>query len=313
MAGEWIDQLVASMSKRDLTLEDIHEAQKLKQRHFPSALFKYRTVSEYSLKNLRDSTLFLTTANKFNDPYDSVMDFDPRFGSSVLDGLLSVADIKDEAIVKEIRESDEPLVAFGRYVCQQNGEDLTDEKLREMFAFVSEREGEIHAKSISELNVQLRRSYKICSLSERLDSLPMWAHYAGGHTGFVMEYDFTRLPEKDLIGLSLWPVVYSGIFDASKILNGYEPGKRFDNMVSVLAALHKAPDWEYEKEWRLLSLEGLFEIGKCRMPLKAVHLGSKISAEDAGKVITNAKIAGVPVFKMRLVHHEFRMESVPLD
>ncbi|MCS0314009.1 DUF2971 domain-containing protein [Vibrio diabolicus] len=42
-----------------------------KKKNIPTSLFKYRAINEYSLSNLENETLWLTSADKFNDPYDS--------------------------------------------------------------------------------------------------------------------------------------------------------------------------------------------------------------------------------------------------
>ncbi|ENH6782026.1 DUF2971 domain-containing protein [Vibrio parahaemolyticus] len=42
-----------------------------KKKNIPTSLFKYRAINEYSLNNLENETLWLTSADKFNDPYDS--------------------------------------------------------------------------------------------------------------------------------------------------------------------------------------------------------------------------------------------------
>lgn len=96
------------------------------------------------------------------------------------------------------------------------------------------------AKTVNEMNGRLQNSYKICSLTERLDSLPLWGHCAKNHKGFAMRYDFRRLPLESVLGLSLWPVRYSGVFNASDLLRGIEPGQPFNNLFGLIAPLHKS-------------------------------------------------------------------------
>lgn len=129
-----------------------------------------------------------------------------------------------------------------------------------------------------------------------------------------MGYDFRRLPLENVLGLSLWPVRYSGVFDASDLLRGIEPGQPLNNLFGLIAALHKSSDWSYGQEWRLVVVDGLSEPPRnFPAPLQAVYLGSQISEEDESSVVRESLVAGVPVFKMRLVPHEFRMEAVPHD
>lgn len=83
----------------------------------------------------------------------------------------------------------------------------------------------------------------IClSLTERYDSSPMWAHYAGNSSGFVIAFDtsngfFKRGDEAERQGLH-------------KIT--YFDGKISEAMDDPYAAfMSKQADWAYEREWRL--------------------------------------------------------------
>lgn len=100
------------------------------------------------------------------------------------------------------------------------------------------------------------------SLSERMNSAPMWAHYADNNSGFVVAFDtrnewFTR--REDGTKGRLQKVAY---FD----------GKVEEPLQNVQAALiSKTTDWEYEREWRLYVREE--EIDKIvGNPSDSIHL-----------------------------------------
>lgn len=314
MSKDWVEELMQLICARNLPLENIHAAQRMKRCHFPSSLYKFREVNEYSLRNLREATLYLTFASTFNDPYDSAVDFDPHFGAThaelFLDRMEGVPEERRIAILSAM----DPMLEVVRLLHSLG--DVTDLIGEDELARIAMVMKAIHqgfvAKTVNEMNGRLQNSYKICSLTERLDSLPLWAHYAKNHKGFAMGYDFRRLPLESVLGLSLWPVRYSGVFNASDLLRGIEPGQPFNNLFGLIAALHKSSDWSYEQEWRLVVVDGSNDPPRnFSAPLKAVYLGSQISEEDEVSVVREALIAGVPVFKMRLVPHEFRVEAVP--
>lgn len=317
MSKDWVEELMQTICIRDLPLGSILSAQRMKHCHFPSSLYKYREVNEYSLSNLRESTLYLTFASTFNDPYDSAVDFDPHFGMThaelFLDRMVGVSAERRLAILS----AEDPMLEVIRYFHSQMKEvegKLSEEELVRLAAVMKNSHAGFVAKVVNEMNSKLQNSYKICSLTERLDSLPLWAHYAKNHKGFAMAYDFRRLPFESVLGLSLWPIRYSGVFNASDLLRELEPGKPFNNLFGLIAALHKSCDWSYEQEWRLVVVDGSSEPPRSfSAPLQAVYLGSQISEEDEKLVVREALVAGVPVFKMRLVPHEFRMEAVPHD
>lgn len=106
------------------------------------------------------------------------------------------------------------------------------------------------------LLTKLGRDLICLSLTERFDSSPMWAHYAGNSTGFVIAFDanngfFRRGDESERQGLH-------------KIT--YFNGKIAEMMDDPYAALmSKQEDWAYEREWRLYlkadQASKVFEVG----------------------------------------------------
>lgn len=314
MSKDWVEELMQLMCVSELPLENIRAAQRMKHSRFPSKLYKFREVNNYSLNNLREGTLHLTFASNFNDPYDSAVDFDPHFGAThaelLLEGIEEVAECHRSAIL----EAKDSVLEIVRFLYGRADESIVVDEaiLVAIAASVKNVHAGFVAKTVSELNSKLQNSYKICSLTERLDSLPLWAHYAKNHSGFAMEYDFRSLPLENLMGLALWPVRYTGVFNASDLLQGVKTKRAFNNLFGIIAALHKSPDWSYEEEWRLvLADSSSVPPQNYKVPLKAVYLGSKISERYESQIIQESMVAGIPVFKMRLVPHEFRMEAVP--
>lgn len=314
MSKDWIEELMQLMCVPELPLDNIRAAQQMKYSRLPSRLFKFREVNEYSLNNLREATLHLTFASNFNDPYDSAVDFDPHFGATHAELLLDGIEAVDEFQRSAILLAEDPVLEVVKllYGRAEQPVAVAENMLETIADVIRDNHTGFVAKTVNELNVKLQNSYKICSLTERLDSLPLWAHYAKNHAGFAMEYDFRSLPLENLMGLALWPVRYNGVFDASDLLKGVRTKRAFNNLFGVIAALHKSPDWSYEEEWRLVLPDSSSEPPQnYKVPLKAVYLGSKISEDNANLVFQAAALAEVPVFKMRLVPHEFRMEAIP--
>lgn len=97
-------------------------------------------------------------------------------------------------------------------------------------------------KVMDDLLTKLGSDLICLSLTERFDSSPMWAHYAGNSTGFVIAFEtandfFRRGNASERQGLH-------------KIT--YFDGKIAEVMDDVYAALmSKQEDWAYEREWRL--------------------------------------------------------------
>ena len=92
----------------------------------------------------------------------------------------------------------------------------------------------------------IRARVGILSLSERYDSLPMWAHYADLARGFVIVLDNLEQSFKgDKTGsLNIpKPVAYADQFI----------GMTFDPSTQDRLFFSKLSDWSYEREWRVVT------------------------------------------------------------
>lgn len=125
------------------------------------------------------------------------------------------------------------------------------------------------------------------SLSERMDSPPMWAHYADNNSGFVIAFDTENIwfrRQKNGENTRLQKVTY---FD----------GKLDEPLDDPRAAfVSKTTDWSYEREWRLYIKEDQADlttgnpedpIHLLRFPPKAINrviLGPKTCLEVKGRI-----------------------------
>ena len=93
----------------------------------------------------------------------------------------------------------------------------------------------------------LQEGQLIFSCSERWDSVPMWAHYAGSHQGFTIGFD----PLKVFTG---WSVGTHVIGDRPSPVNytNVIPSTRRRWGARAPASLTKMTAWSYEREWRYL-------------------------------------------------------------
>jgi hypothetical protein len=92
----------------------------------------------------------------------------------------------------------------------------------------------------------IRAKVGILSLSERYDSLPMWAHYADQAKGFVVIFeDMDKVFKGDQTGsLNVTkPVDYTEEF----------VGMTFDPSTQDRLFFSKLKDWSYEREWRVVT------------------------------------------------------------
>lgn len=170
------------------------------------------------------------------------------------------------------------------------------------FSVATQVNGEVEGRLLDEFILKpIRRHLRVCCFSEVVDSMLMWTHYANEHKGFAIEY----IPsQKASIPLNLWPVYYrEDLFNMSSYLDRIGAGN-----VLLLPALHKSPDWAYEKEWRLV-LPG-HEGESVGMPIaKAIYLGARINSCLKKLLLEYASAKHIKIFEMRNSRSEFRMEA----
>lgn len=273
MDRAWVQKVISVLSvarRSDLTFYDAIEA---RGANLPSKLYKLRGCTDFSFENLANATIHLSPASEFNDPYDTAFCADPGF------------------------------LSRNSFVFGAPDNNNADDRLQQ---------GSAPPNSLSVLVDELRDSYKICSFTERLDSILMWSHYADNHRGFAMEYDFTTCHRNDYPSLCLWPVAYTDcLLDITEVLAAAMNDKDDVNHAFTMAAsLCKARDWTYEQEWRIVYPDD--RTRRCMAlpaPLKAVHLGARISADNASRIRDICAASGIAVHTMALSRQEYRMES----
>ena len=146
----------------------------------------------------------------------------------------------------------------------------------------------------------------------------MWAHYTDSHKGFAVEYDFRNYSTPCVSCQnkclqehyeSLFPVVYSiEKFNAKDFLSEYMLQifmSNFSNNLfipkdDVLAIykifLHKSLDWEYENEWRFISMcqnhPGI------KVKPSAIYLGCKMEQSNRNELCSFARENNIPIYQM---------------
>lgn len=150
-------------------------------------------------------------------------------------------------------------------------------------------DADVLRRQSQEVRGLIAKHWGILSLTTRESNLQMWAHYAAGHRGFLLEFNtsdqfFHPVGRKGGF-LGPFPVKY-----------GSEP-PNCDHM-QLDAYLHKGIDWSSEDEWRMFNSDAdyaekwgnvhLFELPATA--IKAIYLGNLVSEElkkDWAKFISN--------------------------
>lgn len=297
------------------------EALNLKVQNMPSAFYKYRSCDDIGLNiiSLELQSEWLADPTTFNDPYDSSLSINTnRLGNehlrqnvgSLINQFASGLGIGKKEIEK-ISQSSFPAEDLFILIASK------DKDFQHLEANSIKKEvGKVMEKFIGEAADRfthlIKSGLKICSFSERNDSVLMWSHYAQNHTGFCVEYDFRFQTGEDPRLRMLHPVIYQmDIFDSTEYLIPIDPKPTVNIMLPTLAAIHKSPDWQYEKEWRLvLSIGNWIIPNPYPMPTPiGIYLGSRIAKDSEARILEIGKQKTIPVYTMKLDANRFQMQA----
>jgi hypothetical protein len=296
---------------------DDARAYQLKDANLPPSICKYRGPNDLALQNLRDGTVWLSSATRFNDPYDSSLSVDLRAGLTELfrqnlrDQPPAELSSSELAIVMEAAD---PL-GWMLTILALKGM-LKQDEVDRLRTTQTEQAMRLTGEFSASLSAMHQGALKACSFSTDPMSLVMWANYADCHRGFCMEYATSTLG--DGRRRLLFPVIYTPVrFSLTDhFMRFIAAGATPDPMspaaqhLPAIAAMHKSEQWSYEREWRLLCVEPKKPDGLAvRMPLpKALHLGCRMAATYRTQVLEAASAMGIPCYEAALAGTTFSIE-----
>jgi len=313
----WIDEFLELMSGSTISHSAIDMVYALKNRNLSSKLYKFRAVNDYAISNLETDTVWVCSADKYNDPYECAttwctIDLLRETTKANLDKICEQAELEKHLSPVQldiVRASHDPMREIATLLIGKE-EQISEEDKQKMLSVLFDVSDSISQQSITQMNEFVQRGMKICSFSSRVDSVVMWGHYADSHTGFAIEYDVTTWPMHDIHRRILHPVIYrQELFDSTKYHLQAMSGANFNNLFGVIAAIHKSPDWSYEGEWRfVLAMGESFPDQNYPMPKPSgIYLGTRTKPEDKKKLLEIAARKKVPVYQMSLSTSEFKL------
>lgn len=312
----WKEEFMELMFPSDPKSINRNKAISLKQKHIPKSIFKYREINKNSLTNLKNNTIWLTGKDSLNDPNECRMFIDreiltkcTRKNQIIKSKQLLTQFFKiDEDAYNFIIESSDPYNQFFNYIEKSYSKNKFNEQKLKFDRSIT--------KIIADNKKSISEGFKLCSFSERKDSILMWSHYANNHKGFCIEYELVNISPPNHRRYSLYPVTYSDeIFDATNYYCDYSKNNTPNYTYLVQAGLYKAKDWKYEEEWRLLfpfdmiQNDQPFEMGKP----KAIYLGSEFDYKDESGLLDICKEKNIPIFKMEQHKSKFQLYNLELN
>lgn len=225
----------------------------------PSSLYKYRDLRDNGLEFLRrtllEGEIFFAGPANFNDPFDSLPDFD------LTGSVESRAELNERVLARhEPTKTDAERAALALHMAQNPVVDLGSDEAR------------LHMQHLFN---QLRGQLGIYCVCECADSLLMWSHYGGSHSGVCLEFDSSEAPFN-----TAQEVLYAS--EREPVRRAQESDER--SMEKGL--LTKFEGWRYEQEWRVVDFEkgpGVHKIPQ--MALTGIVLGARIDPDHEVKIL----------------------------
>lgn len=285
----------------------------------PTTFYRYRGFSTNTLDSLCHDRLYFAHPGTFNDPLDCSPTLESDSSLEELRHLLSVL------VRRRVRSEVLASLSLARVKGEsaaEHAEKRAISEARDQLANIAYNATE-QEYAASELEVEgwllstqiereLHRHYErgVCCFSTTYASPLLWSHYGEQHRGLCIGYGLDRRPKPEMHG-----VVYGGGRSVrtsllTRALVHEDPTARRELDRDVL--LRKARGWSYEKEYRLLGIQGdqdsplrLKEITfGLRCPMSVVHTVVKALAGRNG---------GMRYFQMFEVRGRFVLRRSEVD
>lgn len=304
-------ETLCSLPGRDI---DAEVERLLKVIKYPHTLFRYRSVNEASLEALRTNKLYFSSANYYDDPFDTFLHIDiDAIRKEFQKGLEKPENI--EAVAKGIK------VMLNDVLTEQQKKDLTVESIKNILS--SEFVEKILDIALSLREEVKKDTWSVC-FSENGFNEVLWLKYANQHRGFVQFYcleeneNFLCGKQKECANcgmkmnrLPLYPIYYSDEpYDATnfakfimirkiiEIAKLQIPEEFYSKMEKFTwererTALIKKECHKYDEEWRMFVVSNMNSPIHVKWIPSGIILGLRMDAAEENLVISMAKEAGI--------------------
>lgn len=281
----------------------------------PKSLYRYRNYNNDTVDAFKNDLVVSSKPADFNDPFDCLIQVDAD------DIINEITNPKNRWKLQKWLDYNPKLVEIIPKKNLKRINALLTMKDTTYSNFIQKRMPQFrkHVLQVIKQAKGFLRTYPhIACFSETPTSPPMWAHYADLHKGFVLEYDFKDYFTPCLNCKNtcifrhyelLYPVIYTKTrFNAKDFFSSYwshvilmnAPVNVFipkdDELAIYKTLIHKSKDWEYEKEWRIISHCEAYPMIKQR-PI-AIYLGAQMEDSNKNHLIQIAKKLKIKIFIM---------------
>lgn len=321
---------LCSLPGKDIVAE---QKQLLKSINYPKFLFRYRSVSIKNLEALRTNRLYFSSANYYDDPFDTFLHIDIKsIQKECLPAFQSLE--STSAAVHNVKILLEGILNEEQ-ISRLTVENVTNALSHGLISnFLS--------ATLSLRDEVKKDTWSVC-FSENGFNEALWLKYADQHKGFVQIYDLEN--SENLLcgkqekcqkcgiknyGTPLYPIYYSDKpYDATHFLKSVMlhkisemtkkqlPTELFAEIGSVYwerekTTLIKKECHKYDEEWRMITGCVMNPPIMMEWIPSGIILGLRMSTTEENLVISMAKEAGIKTIYKSYIDAQNRLNVFPI-
>ncbi|NBV06961.1 MAG: DUF2971 domain-containing protein [Proteobacteria bacterium] len=252
----------------------------------PDFVYKYQAINTYSRENLANAQIYFNAPQKFNDPFELIL----QTRQLTETNLLSILNGAEKDLNQKTKNPS-----------------FQKEKILSLF------EGKVK-KRLKEIREELRecRGCWCASTGDENNSpanILMWSHYADSHKGMCLAFKRNELEKK--FGNEMRSVTYRQNPISLCPLCVIDECKCSDIFDSLF---HKSKIWSYENEFRIFS-RSAYETKTYDEALDAIYFGSEVDPSVLKEVcsIAQSKNKNIKFFTTSIKQNSYELEFKPYD
>lgn len=180
-------------------------------------LYKYYSCNEFTYRSLSEMGLWFGNISTMNDPFDCLWNLEVR------------STPEDMELLRQYVKGN---IELSNHEFTMNIPELSDSGILQL---------------LNHLKWSSSPSQRYCSLTEDPYNILMWSHYASGHKGIVVGFNFNDFT-------NIIPIEYTDsipLVNPIEFVNWTFLKKANSNNILFKSLSKKTVCWEYEKEWRV--------------------------------------------------------------
>lgn len=235
----------------------------------------------------------------------------PQIISGLIMNVAAIKDSRERQVLEILTSNKDDFIEKVKSIAAFTGVDVPKSEIERVYSSLDD--------GIRQIRKGLGKQVGIECFTQSPTDILMWSYYADKHTGFCVEYDFSKL-FISCANSFLFPVSYSEKRPLLDIQNLYDPVTqqvRNDRIVEAFPSvmkswITKSKEWEREKEWRLITFPIKNDSERLvKLPIASrIITGINITDENYQLVADIAKEKGIPIHRTRLKNDQYKIEVI---